>query len=501
MRILLDTNIIIHREASKVVNQDIGLLFNWLDRLHYEKCIHPDSIREISKHQNKSLVDTMRVKLANYHELKTLSADSEVIIEIRKRDQSENDEIDTNIIKELFNERVDFVITEDRGIHRKGAKLGIAEKVYKIDAFIEKVVAENPDLIDYKVLSVKKDHFGNLDLSDNFFSSFKEDYKEFERWFNRKSDKIAYVSKVDREVKAFLYLKIEDSGSEPYHDIIPQFKPKKRLKIGTFKVVSTGFKLGERFLKIIFDNALQYKVDEIYVTIFNKRDEQIRLIKLLEDWGFVYWGKKQTSNGEEQVYVKNMPSLDHTPSIRKLFPFIRKDTQKLIVPIWPDYHTELFPDSFLNTESPEDYEENEPHRNAIKKVYISRSFYKDINPGDLVLFYRTGGHYKGVVSTLGVIENIETNISNEQHFVRLCRKRSIFDDKELKRWWNYNPRIRPFVVNFLYLESFPMPKVNLALLRSKEILTNAPRGFEPISDDTFFNILKLARADESYFID
>jgi len=27
-----------------------------------------------------------------------------------------------------------------------------------------------------------------------------------------------------------------------------------------------GFKLGERFLKIVFDNALQQKVDEIYVT-------------------------------------------------------------------------------------------------------------------------------------------------------------------------------------------------------------------------------------------
>jgi len=31
-----------------------------------------------------------------------------------------------------------------------------------------------------------------------------------------------------------------------------------------------GFRLGERFLKIIFDNALKQKVEEIYVTIFEK---------------------------------------------------------------------------------------------------------------------------------------------------------------------------------------------------------------------------------------
>jgi hypothetical protein len=45
-------------------------------------------------------------------------------------------------------------------------------------------------------------------------------------------------------------------------------------------------------LKIIFDNALQYRVDEIYVTIFDKRPEQLRLIALLEEWGFVHFGDK-----------------------------------------------------------------------------------------------------------------------------------------------------------------------------------------------------------------
>ncbi len=41
MRVLLDTNILIHREASTVVPQDIGQLFFWLDKLKNEKCVHP----------------------------------------------------------------------------------------------------------------------------------------------------------------------------------------------------------------------------------------------------------------------------------------------------------------------------------------------------------------------------------------------------------------------------------------------------------------------------
>jgi hypothetical protein len=37
MRVLLDTNILIHREAATVVRADIGKLFFWLDKLKYEK--------------------------------------------------------------------------------------------------------------------------------------------------------------------------------------------------------------------------------------------------------------------------------------------------------------------------------------------------------------------------------------------------------------------------------------------------------------------------------
>lgn len=105
------------------------------------------------------------------------------------------------------------------------------------------------------------------------------------------------------------------------------------------------------------------------------------------------------------------------------------------------------------------------------------------------------------MSTLGVVESIQTSIRDEKHFVNICRKRSIFNDEELKRWWNLKPKWRPFVVNFLYLESFPMPKVNLARLRQENLLSDAPRGFEPISDEVFFRILKLAKANGNYFID
>ena len=49
MKALLDTNIIIHREANRIVSQDIGILYRWLDRGKYTKCIHSATIEEVKK--------------------------------------------------------------------------------------------------------------------------------------------------------------------------------------------------------------------------------------------------------------------------------------------------------------------------------------------------------------------------------------------------------------------------------------------------------------------
>jgi hypothetical protein len=66
VRALLDTNILIHREASVVVRQEIGLLFNWLDQLGVEKWIHPVSVSGIAQHQDERIRRSFAAKLASY---------------------------------------------------------------------------------------------------------------------------------------------------------------------------------------------------------------------------------------------------------------------------------------------------------------------------------------------------------------------------------------------------------------------------------------------------
>jgi predicted nucleic acid-binding protein len=507
MRILLDTNIIIHREAATVVRSDIGVLFRWFDRLHHEKCVHPLTIEEIEQHKDPRVVESFRAKIDSYHTLRTLAPDLPAIEALKLNvDRTANDRNDSALLNELAQRRVDVLVTEDRNIHRKARDLELSLRVFTIDNLLEKFTSENPELADYQVLSVRKEYFGNMNLGDHFFDSFRDDYPDFDAWFTKKSDETAYYCQDERgNVVAFLYVKPE-GPDENYSDIRPAFSRKKRLKIGTLKVVSNGFKIGERFIKIIFDNAILFDVDEIYVTAFDKGENHLRLIQMLMDWGFVHHGTKVGSSGEELVLCRpctpEYANAATTPRLR--YPYASRDSRKWIVPIYPEYHTELFPDSVLRTESPMDFIENAPNRNAISKVYISRSFRRDLTPGDIIVFYRTasGGPawYTSVATTIGVVQSVITNIATLEAFIGLCRKRSVFSDAQLAEHWNYRPNNRPFVVNFLYLYSLPRRMNRKELVESGVLGDDPPRGFEPLSDEQFDALLGGSNVDRRIIV-
>ena len=259
---------------------------------------------------------------------------------------------------------------------------------------------------------------------------------------------------------AFLYVKREGK-IEDYSDVDPPFSPAFRLKIGTFKVVSDGFKLGERFLKIVFDNALRYEVDEIYVTGFRRTPEQDRLIRMLEDWGFLFHGTKTTQAGTEQVLVRDFrPGFRHNRPPSHIPVPIAKDPPVHCSDLSPISHGTA-PRLHLEYRVPLTTScENRPNRNAISKVYVSRSYERGLRSGDVIVFYRTGSgtapaHYTSVATTLGVVQDVITNIPSKTAFVSACRKRSVFSDEELGKHWDFTPSNRPFVVNFLYVHSFP----------------------------------------------
>ena len=162
MRALLDTNIVIHRENNIVSNQGIGLLFYWLDKLNYTKCIHPFVVEELRSYKNTELQELYDVKLASYEELKTIALQSEDFKSKLPDIKSNNDRIDNQLLCEVYSKRVDLLITEDKALRRKAQSLNIANKVLSINQFVSLCTAENPELINYKMLAVKKEYMERL---------------------------------------------------------------------------------------------------------------------------------------------------------------------------------------------------------------------------------------------------------------------------------------------------------------------------------------------------
>lgn len=494
--ILLDTNILIRRESSNNVSFEIAELYKWFEKLKVEKYIHELSQKEILSHKDSNVRNNMSIKLSSYRLIsnKYISKDSffEEILNSCFTTDSENDLVDNELLKTVYSEVVDILVTDDKEIIRKAKKLYIKDRVLSSSELLKIYEQTEPSYIEYKMLKVKLERFNKINLNDGFFKTLKEDYgeRDFEKWFIKKANNNdrAYIFEIENRLTGFLYLKLEDKD-ESYIDLTPKFEPKKRLKIGTFKIVRTNFRLGERFLKIIFDNAIKLDVDEIYVTMFeNKRKEVAALKKMLEKWGFYRFGYKD--NGEI-VLIKNMREYNYKKQPKYNYPLIKNNAEYFFLPIDSMYHTKLFPDNILENEDMHLYEDNKPFAYATEKIYLTGAQFIRAKPGDLVLIYRNGDRYpkkySSVITGIAIIEDI-LHPNNVEECINECKDKSIFSTDEIRKLY---PKY-PVVVKLLSHTSFEN-KVILNYLYDNHIvkINKGPRPFEKISKCNFEKIQTL----------
>lgn len=351
--------------------------------------------------------------------------------------------------------------------------------------------------------SLKHQRFSEFSHEDKFFDSLKADYQEFPAWLNKKSEagEFAYVLYDESQnIEGFMYLKENDDAS----DVHPELPPGNHLKIGTFKFESKGTLRGQRFLKKAFDHAIASRSDDIYVTVFEKHD---LLIRLFQTYGFYKHGEKETANGKEFVYARSMKEVNGDVLLD--YPLVLPaQARKYLLAIYPEFHTRLFPDSKLITDSP-DMLQDVSHANSIHKIYLcAMRSVAGMKRGDIIVIYRTGdgqgpAYYRAVASSICVVESVRhmDNFPDEEAFVKYCSKFSVFSDDELRKY--YRKRTYPYVLRFTYNLALPK-RPNRANLIDHAGL-NGTRGFRwshfELNDDQFTKILELGRIDESFIVD
>ncbi|WP_444943430.1 hypothetical protein ACJJIK_17095 [Microbulbifer sp. ZKSA006] len=342
--------------------------------------------------------------------------------------------------------------------------------------------------------------FSDININDSFFDSLKEDYSEFSGWFTRKAlaGEKAYVLYRENTIDGFMYLKTEE---EIVDDVDPPLPYGTHLKIGTFKFNSQGTRRGERFIKKIFDHAIEENVSDIYVTIFSKHEY---LMHLFMKYGFSIHGSKETPNGTEHVLTRKMGSI--TGNTLHDYPYINTiDNRKHLLAIKPEYHTRMLPDSILNNET-HNIIKDVSHTNSIHKIYICAmdgvTLYKK---GDLIVIYRTSdglgpAKFRSVATSIGILEEYKNiqEFSSESEFLSYCSPYSVFSNEELISIF----RQQQFhhILRFTYNAAMSKRVTRGTLIEDAGLNPNSYWGSMELSDEQFGKITKLGEVNESIIV-
>lgn len=343
--------------------------------------------------------------------------------------------------------------------------------------------------------------FSEINLDDPFFDTLKRDYIEFEDWFARKSDNNALVLYNERgQIEGFLYCKYEKGPGDDTNPLLPNTQ---HMKIGTFKFNPRRTRRGDRYLKKIFDYALAYKPDvsDIYVTVFS--DKHPYLAELFKRYGFKEYAKKQTENGTEDVLLRDLTT--YSEDVDQDYPFINTKNDKYLLSIYPHFHTKLFPDSKLLTESP-NVVRDISHSNSIHKIYIcAMPGVLDFKRGDTIVIYRTGdgqgaAEFRSVATSLCVVEDVHTinKYANEDEFVTYCSKFSVFTENELRTI--YRQGKYPYIINFTYNAALPKRPIRQKLADYAGLNRDDYWGVMKLTDKQFNDIIELSDLDRKILI-
>lgn len=486
MKILFGTDLLLYYLLRDDYIDGIRLLIDWIDKIGDQKIVDLSSLTILT-----NFVPTSEFKLLNnFTPLTNISRPTERVKEliIKSRYNFSKDQaaiktlaahltlLDCNI--------VDFMVTENPLVFQLARELGIDDRIYGIENYIEKCSFEHRELDTAKGVVVRTAKFGDLSLNDVFFETFIREYHtNYLKWFNSKAEDLVYISEDEsKSLKALLKLKVE-GPEEDYSDITPIFPKAKRLKICSFKVDYTGEKLGERFMRIIFDHALKDNVDEIYVTIYNTSKIRKRLIDLLERWGFNKWGKKN----EEVVYLRKLNG-PVTGDLRKDFPFHFFRDEVYLIPLHKTYLSQLLPSKEIRKK----FSDYEPSKYGIRKVLILHESFSKLKTGAILLFYQKTSilNDRGILA-VGIVEDSYSGFNSKNAFFSRCRKRSILPNIQLEHCWK-KAKGKPMVINFLFVESFLHNEISNIDVEAAGIDTNKLIGQIPfkISNEQFKKLIK-----------
>ena len=439
---LIDTNIVIELEDNHPVNPVFSTFANLAAIYGAQILIHEAAYDDVNRDAD---LMRRRISLSKLEKFGKLSRSLQSIDDILRRKfgplSNANDFVDANLLYALDIGAADFLVSEDRKLHRRARRYSrqLGDRVFFVADAVHhlRITFEpRPTLI----RNIREVSAHTIRRDDPIFEGMEHDYPDFSVWWSkcvRDRRRCWIVESHNRTIAGLIVRKDENENDT---DAIQSGK--KILKICTFKVhqENRGIKLGELLLKQVLWFAQKNTYDLVYLTTF---DHQESLIDLIEYYGFVYTANK---DGRERIYEKQLSQSPVTMDTnRNIFEIDRKNYPRFvtqppvvgfIIPILESYHDILYPE--LRHELPLFSEYNLPENanrpgNTIRKVYLCRAVSNLGPPGSLLFFYKGQSVHEPsqAVTAIGVLEEVTLAGSTEELY-RLTGGRSVYREQELQ---------------------------------------------------------------------
>jgi hypothetical protein len=485
-KLLIDTNIIIGLEDHKEIDRKFSSLLQECQANNIEIWVHEISRRDIERDKDINRQKIILSKIHKFPELKGIPIPERIILEQHYgKINNDNDYVDVVLLHTLYvhdGNAVDFLVTEDSGLHKRANALGIGNRVFRVeDALVW--LSDKYDRASISLPFIEEKGCHQIPEDDDIFLSLRDDYDGFRNWFNRicvRTHRECWTINFSDEIAAIAIRK--DELHSELLNTMPSVKnyfqraPEKLLKICTFKIKDKyrGEKFGEQLLKQILWWGYKNNYELIYLTIFPRHES---LIELLMRYGFEVIG--QSSEGEKYLAKSFTEGILKTPSSinpldyhRQYYPafLCTESIRKFLIPIKPQYYAALFPEN-----APRHYPDlfpelafgssNKITGNTIRKVYICSSQIKKITPGDILLFYNSRDNFfsnSQKLTTIGVVDGVIRTDKNEDVLLH-AGKRSVFSTDELQKFTKTGTK-QAIVINFL-LTAHIVPPVSYTTMQ------------------------------------
>lgn len=501
MRILIDTNILIHLEDNKVINENFAQFYRLAISNNCKIVYHPLAIpNDLNRDKDVDRKRITKSKLQKYEKLTDYSNPDESFTDLVGC-KNENDAIDNLQLYQVSKNYVDYFVTEDKGIHSKAQKIGIEKKVLNIATilnFLEEKftikIPSHPILKEHSIRDIEHK------FNDSFFDSLREDYggETFNTWLKKCAEKNrkCYTLQIEEQLHAILIYNIETTEGHQIKDIY-----EKVLKICTLKVADTAFgiKLGELFINKMFEYCIEQKINYLYLTVYEK---QTHLIELLLKFGFY---KNTFINNQGLEEIQMIKSLDKSKitdfkNTMKHHPFYYdgKEVSKYAIPIRPDYYGSLFKDGELRNPTLFDNtfdSINEIQGNTIIKAYISSSKTVKLQQGDILFFYASQN--SKAIEPVGILETIEI-VDNFDDLWKTVKNKTVFSQTELQKMLDDKKKLN--VITFR-LVNYLKKKVTLRKIKETPSFKNKIQTITRLKEADYQQLKNEGYFDRRYIID